>query len=321
MPHGQVLGVDLGGTKLLALLVGPGGTPGEEMMMPSPRNGEELVAAVALAAGELCKGAPEAIGVGIPGLVDVAGAIRFAPNLKGVGGLQLRDAIAGLFGNVVTWAGNDATAACWAEHASAEGAATGSGEVVMVTLGTGIGGGMISGGRLVEGQHRYAGELGHMVVDPDGPECPCGRRGCWERFASGDALGVAAREAAIAGRAPALVELAGGDPTVVRGEHATTAASRGDIDALRIIGEFARWVSLGLANLANMLDPEVIVVGGGLVEAGDVLLDPVRRAFAEMVEAPTARADLRIVGAALGNRAGAIGAGMLAAAAKTRARN
>jgi glucokinase len=209
------------------------------------------------------------------------------------------------------WVGNDATAACWAEFV--RGSARGAGDVLMVTLGTGIGGGIISGGRLVEGANRYAAEFGHMVVDPHGPRCPCGKQGCWERFASGWGLGWLGREMAIAGEAPLLVKLAGGDSEVVRGEHVTTAAAEGDGPAIEIMRRFAWWVALGLANLATIFDPQLIVLGGGLVDAGDVLLEPTRRAFADLVEAGAVRPVIRIVAATLGARAGAIGAALLAA--------
>jgi glucokinase len=237
--------------------------------------------------------------------------VRFTPNLPGLAGTQLSAALGEALPGWAVWVGNDATAACWAEHD--RGAARDAYEVLMVTLGTGIGGGLISGGKLIEGFNRYAGEFGHMVVDPHGPRCPCGKQGCWERFASGSGLGRLGREMAIAGAAPRLMALAGGDPEMVRGEHVTAAATEGDRAALDIMNKFGWWVALGLANLANALDPELIVVGGGLITAGDVLIGPTRRAFADLVEAPSARAALRIEAAWLGAGAGAIGAGLLAA--------
>ncbi len=212
---------------------------------------------------------------------------------------------------VPAWVGNDATAAVWAEHQ--RGAAVGADDVLMVTLGTGIGGGIVSGGRLQEGANRFAGEFGHMVVDPNGPLCPCGKRGCWERFASGNGLGTLGREAAIAGQAPRVRDLAGGDPEAVRGEHVTAAAADGDTDACEIMARFAWWLALGLAGLANAFDPSVIVLGGGLVDAGEVLIAPTRRSFADLVEAQTLRSGLQVVAATLGPRAGAVGAALLAA--------
>jgi len=122
-----------------------------------------------------------------------------------------------------------------------------------------------------------------MVVDPNGPPCPCGRRGCWERYASGSGLGRIAREAAHAGRAPGVVAAAGGDPEAVRGPHVTAAAADGDAGALAIMRDFAWWVALGVANLVNVLDPSIVVIGGGLAEAGDLLLEPVRAAYTDLV--------------------------------------
>jgi glucokinase len=183
---------------------------------------------------------------------------------------------------------------------------------VLVTLGTGIGGGIVCEGRLLRGANGFAGEIGHTVVDPHGPPCPCGKRGCWERFASGTGLGRLARDAAHAGQAPNVVALAGGDPDAVRGEHVTKAAAAGDPDAVGVMARYAWWLALGLANMANTFDPEVIVLAGGLVEAGDVLLEPTRSAFEGLVEAADQRPPVRIVLAELGERAGAIGAAKLA---------
>lgn len=187
----------------------------------------------------------------------------------------------------------------------------------MVTLGTGIGGGVITGGTLLRGAHGFAGELGHMVVDPTGPPCPCGKQGCWERYASGTGLGRLAREAAEGGRLDAVVALAGGDEDAVRGEHVTQAARAGDPAALQLLDQLAWWIALGLANLANILDPSVVVIGGGLVEAADLLLEPVRRHFGELVMGGSARPAPRIVAAELGEQAGAIGAAARAADLRT----
>lgn len=304
------VGVDVGGTKLLAVRLDPDGTVTADPIQISPRNGKELVAEVLATASRLVGGTPAALGLGVPGLVDAAGVVQLAPNLQGLNGMPLADTLRAELPGTALWVGNDATGACWGEHE--RGAAVGCDDVVMVALGTGIGGGIISQGELLEGANCYAGEFGHMVVDPHGPRCPCGKRGCWERYASGSGLAALGREAALAGEAPRLVELAGGDPEAVRGEHVTRAAAEGDGSALEVMDQFAWWLALGLANLANALDPRLIVLGGGLIEAADVLLQPTRRAFADLVAAPTARVGLRIVPAALGSRAGAIGAGLRA---------
>jgi glucokinase len=162
------------------------------------------------------------------------------------------------------------------------------------------------------GGHGYAGEIGHMVVDPAGPPCPCGRRGCWERYASGGGLGLLAREAAMAGRLPAVVALAGGDPESVRGEDVTAAALAGDADARQVVEQLGWWVGFGLANLTCVLDPTCIVLGGGLVAAGELWFEATRAAFAALVEGGSAREPVVIVPAAFGERAGAVGAALAA---------
>ncbi len=246
----------------------------------------------------------------MPGLVDREGVLHFAPNLPGVIGLPVRAELERRLG-VPVRVDNDATCAAWAERAM--GAATGLDDVVLVTLGTGIGGGIVVGGRLTRGANGFAGEIGHMIVDRDGPDCPCGQRGCWERFASGSALARLAREAARAGRAEAVLANAGGDPEAILGEHVTAAAVAGDAEACALVAEMAWWVGLGLSNLANVLDPEAFVIGGGLVTMGDLLLDPVRTAFASLLQGRAWRPAIPVVPAALGPRAGAIGAGCLGA--------
>lgn len=302
------IGVDVGGTKVLAVRLDGDRMVCAEARTPTPGEDEALLDAVAETI--VMVGPAETVGVGVPGLVDREGVLQFAPNLPGIVGLPVRQGLERRLPGVAVTVGNDATCACWAERVL--GAGRGSDDVLMVTLGTGIGGGMVAHGRLNDGANGYAGEIGHMVVDPHGPRCPCGKRGCWERFASGSGLGWLAREAAMAGEAPLVVELAGGDPEGVRGEHVTRAAMDGDPGALAIFEQFAWWVSVGLANLANVLDPECIVLGGGLVAAGPVLLAPVRAAFAGLVEAYEHRPSIRIVLAELGPRAGAVGAGLLA---------
>jgi glucokinase len=243
-------------------------------------------------------------------MVDRVGVAHFCPNLHAFDGIDLRHELARRRpAATTTIVVNDATAACWAEHAN--GAGKGSDDVLMVTLGTGIGGGAVLGGRLIEGAHGFAGEIGHMVIDPHGPPCPCGKKGCWERYASGSALGRLGREAAQAGQLSTVVALAGGDPEAVRGEHVTTAALEGDPEALEVMGAFAWWMALGLANLANALDPSVIVLGGGLIQAERAFMDRIRDAFAELAEAPGAR-KVEIWPAHFGERAGAVGAGLLA---------
>jgi len=302
------VGVDVGGTKLAALRLGPGAEVAAELQCPSPLTASDLVAATRRVVAELGGGQPCAVGVGVPGLVGGDGTLLFAPNLPDAAGAELGAALSGDGHRV--WIGNDATAACWAEHRL--GAGRGYRHMLMVTLGTGIGGGLVTGGTLVEGANNFAGEFGHMLVDPDGPLCGCGRRGCWERYASGSGLAALAQEAAASGAAPGLLRAAGGDPSTLRGDDVTAAAAAGDGDAMAVMERFAWWVAAGLANLANAFDPEAIVVGGGLVDAGELLLAPARRAFAQLVEAASLRREVAIVAARLGARAGAVGAALLA---------
>lgn len=298
------LGVDVGGTKLLAVTVDAAGQVLDEQKVARPVGGDAVVDAIVGLAGDAT-----AVGLGIAGLVDTDGVLRVAPNLAEIVDHPFKAQLAQRLDRPVA-VDNDATAATWGELRS--GAAVGASEVVLVTLGTGIGGGIVSGGQIQRGASGFGGEPGHMVVDRAGPPCPCGRRGCWERYASGSGLGRLGRDAAEAGRAPAVLERAGGDPESVRGEHVGDAARAGDAGALAVLDQFAFWVALGVANLVNILDPEIVVVGGGLAELGDLLLDPVRSRYADLVLAPQHRPAVPIVAAALGERSGAIGAALLA---------
>ena len=313
----RTIGVDLGGTKCYGIVLDGDGTIVAEHRVPTPRGADSIVAilveTVRALEAEVGERVP-AVGVGVPGLVERTGVLRFAPNLPGVVDLDLNLALAERLPGATFRFENDATCAGWGEKA--HGAAVGASNMVLVTLGTGIGGGIILDGRVFHGAYGFAGEIGHMVVDPNGPPCPCGNRGCWERYASGGGLGRLAREAAHAGRAPRVVELAGGDPENVRGEHVSAAAGEGDAAAKAVMADFAWWLALGLANLANVFDPECFVVGGGLVAAGDVLLEPARASFAGLVEAAEHRPAIPILAAILGERAGAIGAADLARASR-----
>jgi glucokinase len=299
-------GVDIGGTKCLGVLVDDAGAVLREERLPTPSTGPDALLEV-LDELAVALGPYDRFGVGAAGLVSTGGIWRAAPNVGGVWDFPIADRLGARLGHPVL-VENDATCATLAEWQA--GAALGASDVVLVTLGTGIGGGIVSGGRLVRGAHGFAGEPGHMVVDPNGPPCVCGRRGCWERYASGSGLARLAREAATGGRLARVVTLAG-DAEAVRGEHVQSAAREGDHDALVVIDQWAWWVALGLVNLTNLLDPEVVVMGGGLAAAVDLVLAPVRRHFADLLYAPGHRAHPRIEMAALGEQAGAIGAALL----------
>jgi glucokinase len=306
-------GVDVGGTKVLgvALRADDPATIVAEARLGTPHTEDGLLDAMADVVRQVEGKADEpvtAVGVGIAGLVDRTGRLRTSPNLPGRRDVDVGVELERRLGLPIR-VDNDATCAAWGEYLA--GAARGADDVLLVTLGTGIGGGLIADGELVRGAHGFGGEVGHMVVDPQGPRCPCGRRGCWERFASGSGLGWLGRQAAEAGQFARGVELAGDIEENVRGEHVTQAAREGDEDAIEVMREFAEWVALGVGNLVTVLDSSLVVIGGGLVEAGEVLLEPVRAAYRRRVMAPEEREDVRIVSAELGEQAGAIGAALL----------
>lgn len=308
------IGIDVGGTKLLGVAVDPA-RPSEILAahrVPTPEGGAGLAEAVSglvrLVDAEV--GAPSAVGIGVPGLVDRRGVLHVGPHLHHLADVALVELVGPTLGLPVV-VDNDANCHAFAELRA--GAAQGRDEVLVVTFGTGIGAGIVTRGQLLQGVHGFGGEPGHMVVDRNGPPCPCGGRGCWERFASGSGLGRLARDAALGGRLGAAMALAGGDPEAVRGEHVTATARQGDDESLVLIEELARWMALGLANLVNILDPAVIVMGGGLVDAADLLLPPVRTLLGTYVMASERRPLLEVVPAMLGDRAGAIGAALLAA--------
>jgi glucokinase len=299
-------GIDVGGTKCLGVVIDAEGDVVQQERRLAPNDPVRLIDTLVELAHTL---APyDSLGVGVPGLVTRAGSLRAAPNLGRVNELAVGPLLESRLGHPVA-VDNDATCGIAAEWTV--GAARGTSDAMLVTLGTGIGGGIVAGGRIVRGANGFAGEIGHMLVDPDGPPCVCGRHGCWERYASGSGIRRQAREAIEGGRLASVVEIAGGDPEAVRGEHVYAAARAGDPQALAVFDEFARWVAVGLVNLTNLLDPEIFVLGGGLAEAGDLVLSPARKWFAQLLYAPTHRPHPKLVLAALGERAGAVGAALL----------
>ena len=210
---------------------------------------------------------------------------------------------------------NDANAAAWGEFRF--GAATAVDDVVMVTVGTGIGGGIVVNGVLMRGAFGVAAELGHMRMVPDGLRCGCGNRGCWEQYASGSALVREARELVASGtpHAARLGELCAGDPAVLSGPDVTKAATEGDPAAVELLADLGRWIGEGAASVAAILDPELIVLGGGVSEAGALLMDPALAAFRRQLPGRGYRPEARFALASLGNDAGMIGAADLAAQA------
>lgn len=304
------IGIDVGGTKALGVALSPDDEVIAEVRHRTPRGVASLDAlfdTLVEIVGELGPHAP--VTVGVPGLVTPEGVLRAAPNLDGVADLDVSGTLSRRLGRPVA-VDNDANCAARAEMHS--GAGRGVSELVMVTLGTGIGGALVSDGVIRRGAHGFAGEAGHMTVDPGGPPCPCGRSGCWEVYASGNGLTRLTRDAAAAGRLDTMTGGGGRVPSALEGEDVLAAAAAGDPGATAVIDEFARWVAIGLAGLANVLDPEVFVLGGGLSSHGDRLGPPIRAHLRDQLYQSELRTVPRVEFAQLGERAGAVGAALLA---------
>jgi glucokinase len=306
---GQAVGLDVGGTKILAVRAARDGRILARAEAPTPADDQEAtLAAMVEAARGLMTADVLAVGVGAAGMVDVAnGILRFAPNLAWRD-LAIAEHMRAAIG-VPCQLDNDANVAAYGEFRF--GAGRGYRHVLLVTVGTGIGGGIIIDGRLFRGANGYAAEIGHVVVEPLGPLCGCGNRGCWEQVASGNAIGRLGREAARKDPSGAIARLAG-DPETATGAIVTRAALEGDRTAVEILGVVGTRLGIGIAGLVNVLDPQLVIVGGGAVAAGELLLEPARVAFHDTVEAPDRRPSVPIVAAQLGNDAGAVGAAALA---------
>jgi glucokinase len=302
-------GIDVGGTKIAGGVVDEQGTILEELRVESPATDASAIEqAIEGLVGELrSRHDIEAVGVGAAGYIDKARAVvMFAPNLAWRD-LDLKvDLEAKLDIPVVVE--NDANAAAWGEFQF--GAGHDVDDLLLVTVGTGVGGGFVLDGALFRGAFGVGAEIGHMRVVPDGILCGCGNRGCLEMYASGSALVREARAAAHAGSllAADLVDRAGGDPDDITGPLITDAARAGDPFAVEHLTRLGQWLGEGIASLTAVLDPAVVVVGGGVSAADDLLLDPTRRAFAAQLTGRGHRPMLEIRKATLGNRAGLIGA-------------
>ncbi len=307
------VGVDIGGTKVAAGVVDDEGhvleaisrmTPGHDVLET-----EDTIADVV---NELrARHDVVAVGVGAAGWVSSDRAtVLFSPHLAWRNE-PLRAALSGRVG-VPVLVENDGNAAVWAEHRY--GAGRGARVLVCVTLGTGIGGGIVVSGVLYRGAFGVAGEFGHMTLVPDGRRCSCGNRGCWEMYASGRALARDAVELAEVSPVAAhrLLEMAGGDPAELTGQLVTDAAREGDpaaVDIYRIMGE---QLGRGLANLAAVIDPAMFVIGGGVSAAGDLLIAPARDSFQRFLPGRGFRPEAEIRLAQLGPNAGLVGAADLA---------
>ena len=308
------IGVDIGGTKTLGLALTGSGEILVQETRPTPQNSDQIVECVATLfhslANQLRTYRVSALGIGVAGLVDKNGQLHRAPNLADADGLKLQRSIEPLI-DVPVYVDNDANCAARAELI--RGAARNVEQALLVTLGTGIGGAVISDGKVARGAEGMAGEPGHMLVDPNGPICACGMQGCWESYASGTGLVNLATQAVSAGRLSAIVEDVGGEVEKITGEHVTAAARKGDEEAIRVIDAYSWWVAVGLANCAALIDPEIIILGGGLIEEWELWGPRVRTAFDQLLIGASQRATVRIEPAAAGELAGALGAALLAA--------
>lgn len=309
------VGIDVGGTKCLGVVVAASGEVVETDRRPTPKGADNLVATVTELAQRLLDGTGceagdgATVGVGLPGSITRHGVLTSSPHLPGVVNFDAAAAFSERLGRRVSVA-NDATCAALAEWRL--GAGRGVDDMVMITMGTGIGGGVIAGGRLLLGANGYLGEFGHMMIDPNGPECPCGQRGCWERFASGSAVALEAKRMAREGFLDGVVTAAG-SVEAITSELVVRFAADGDRDALEVLDHFAAWMAAGLANLTNAFDPARFVLGGGLSMAAPVFEPMLRRHVAAAVYASNLRAQPEIRFAELGEHAGAIGAALYGA--------
>jgi glucokinase len=308
----MLAGFDVGGTKVLGLLIDPstGSVIGRERAS-SAGDGPELVATIAGLADDLGARSStriQAVGLGVAGLARRSGVVRYSPNLPDLIEFPMADRLRERLGVPVAL-GNDATVGTLAE--ARYGAGRGVSDFIFVNLGTGIGTGFVVDGRLLTGANGFAGESGHMVVDAHGPEHLTGRRGPWEYFASGDALGRMGREAAAAGRFGSGRERAG-SVDAITGVQVAEAVADGDAEAVAILDEFCREVARGAANLVLVLDPQRLVLGGGLVGIGEPLRAGVDRWLHDLLVGADHRPRIEVRLAELGSDANALGAGLLA---------
>jgi glucokinase len=301
-------GIEFGGTKLLGVVIDTEGNVVAEAREPTPYGSDDLVDAIVALADELRPFST--IGIGAAGLVSRTGELVYAPNVGNITSLALADRLSQVMGHAVPVV-NDAACAAVAEVRF--GVACGLQEVAVVTLGTGIGGAFIINGEMHLGANGFSGEPGHMIVNPTGPVCVCGQRGCWERYASGAGFHYITSLHVERGEVPELLARAGGDPAKVTGKMVDTAARQGDAGARAIYEEFATWLALGIVNLSNLIDPEAVVLGGGMIAQADLYLERTRQLVGEMRYANAVRPPLRIEVATLGPRAGAIGAALVGA--------
>lgn len=308
-----VLTADLGGTKMVVALVSPEGKIIEKHRQPTlAQDGPETVIErlyssidFLLDRNNTLPRQLEAMSLGIAGIIDTRnGIVDKAPNLPGWENLALKDKIADRY-SVPVYILNEADATALGEHRY--GAGKGLKNIALITLGTGIGGGLVLDGRLFIGSSGSAFEIGHMVIKDDGPDCGCGKNGCLETLASGTAIGREARRRITEGETSMLFDMVKGSIENITSENVYKAAKKDDPLALRVLAGASHYLGLGVINLVSIINPEMIIISGSVARIGDLLLDPVRRmvkdkTFALMVK------NLKIVRARLNENAGLIGA-------------
>jgi glucokinase len=308
------IGVDVGGTKILGGVVDADGKVLVKARQNTPvEGGLALLTAIATVVNELAsKAKVESVGLSIAGFVSSDRSTMLAtPNIAGLDGLQLQKPLEDAI-KLPVRVENDANAAAWGE--AIFGAGRGCGHLILLTIGTGIGGGIITNGELNRGAFGVAGEFGHLRMVPNGLRCGCGSYGCLEQYASGKALLRTAKERAQANLADAsrLLALGDGTPEGIHGSHITQAALAGDEVALSAFREIGDWLGAGIAMLSMVLDPERVIIGGGVIEASEILLAPTRSALLRHLPYATKHPVAKVVPAELGIEAGLVGAADLA---------
>ncbi|EWS99981.1 glucokinase [Intrasporangium oryzae NRRL B-24470] len=318
MTRRLAIGIDIGGTKVAGGVVDEAGVVIHRTRRDTPHRStspsvveDTIVESVEKLLGLVDPADIVAVGIGAAGFVaEDRATVVFAPHLSWRNE-PLREALSQRIDLPIT-VDNDANAAAWAE--ATFGAARGESHVVVITLGTGIGGALIIDGAVQRGRHGIAGEFGHMQMVPGGIRCECGNRGCWEQYASGNALVREARALIEAG-SPVVADLLtrlGGDPNALTGPIITEAARDGDAMARELLADIGTWLGVGMANLAAAFDPGLFVVGGGVSAADEMLIGPAREAFKRQLAGRGYRPEAAIVRAVLGADAGLIGAAELA---------
>jgi glucokinase len=307
--NSNAIGIDVGGTKVLGGVVSPTGEILATARRDTPREGGKvLTQAIADVATELSSKYPvDSIGVSAAGFISSdRQTILATPNIAGWNGVNLVNELTQIIGKRIVLE-NDANSAAWGEFKF--GAGRGRKDLMMLTLGTGVGGGLILDGSVFRGAFGIGAELGHIRIVPDGHLCGCGIRGCLEQYASGSALMRHAREAISASPDLARNLLARGDGTLegLKGHHITEAARDEDPVALAAFNTMASYLGAGIASLCTVIDPSCIVLGGGVIDAGEIFLAPTRKAALSLIPFSGKHPYPEIVPAELGNNAGLVG--------------